>query len=371
MTELATRNPNPFSSSIMTVEHQGVGLARAEQSRADRMQEWLELFMKTAEVAEVLARTSFVPAGMTGKPAEVAASMMKGFELGMDPLDALANIFVVKGKVGFYAEFMRRRIIECGHEFLIVESTDSRAVVKGRRHDGDRMSEWQQASFTAEQAKKAGIDMGGYPADKLVARATSRLCRRVFPDVLSGAAMVEDLQDGLVETVEVVSDRAEDPAAATAPVALQRKRQPRKAPQTSRVRPAPTVAATPVDVAGIDEFPDADETTGPSAAESSPDDPEGPDSPASTAQNRKMHAQFREIGLAEREDRLAVTGAILGFTLDSSASLTSSEASKVIDTIDGWIQDGTTDEQVREILNAAAINAETAAGDEVEGGGES
>lgn len=366
MTELATRNPNPFSSSIMTVEHQGLGpLLRADQSRADRMQEWLELFMKTAEVAEVLARTSFVPAGMTGKPAEVAASMMKGFELGMDPLDALANIFVVKGKVGFYAEFMRRRIIERGHEFLIVESTDSRAVVKGRRHDGDRMSEWQQASFTAEQAKKAGIDLGGYPADKLVARATSRLCRRVFPDVLSGAALVEDLQDGLVGAVEVVSDRVDEPAAAETP-ALQRKRQPRKAPQTSRVRPAPAAAAAPVGAAGIDEFPAGDSAEDP-AVESSPDDLDSPDSPASAAQNRKMHAQFREVGLSEREDRLAVTGAILGFTLDSSASLTMSEASKVIDTIDQWVQGGVVDEQVREILNAAAINAETTT---AEGGGE-
>jgi hypothetical protein len=118
-------------------------------SRSDRMSDWLELFVKTEHAAEVLARTSFVPAGMTGKPAEVAACMMKGYELGMDPLDALANMFVVKGKVGFYAEFMRRRIIKAGHEFYVTEATDSRAVVKGRRRDSGGDAEWQQASFTS------------------------------------------------------------------------------------------------------------------------------------------------------------------------------------------------------------------------------
>jgi hypothetical protein len=40
--------------------------------------------------------------------------------------------------------------------------------------------------FTSDHARKAKIQLGDYPADKLVARASSRLCRRVFPDVLAG-----------------------------------------------------------------------------------------------------------------------------------------------------------------------------------------
>src|SRR5262249_6245977 len=157
-----------------------------------RMGRWLQLFMATAEVAQHLARTDFVPDAMRGKSENVAAAMMQGLELGIDPLDALANIHVIKGKVGYSAEFMRRRIIEAGHHIESQEPTDKRCRIKGRRNG---TQEWQTVPYTADNARKAGIDLGKYPQDKLVARASSRLCRRVFPDVLTGAAIIEDLVD--------------------------------------------------------------------------------------------------------------------------------------------------------------------------------
>jgi hypothetical protein len=299
----------------------------AAVSRSDRMSDWLELFVKTEHAAEVLARTSFVPAGMTGKPAEVAACMMKGYELGMDPLDALANMFVVKGKVGFYAEFMRRRIIKAGHEFYVTEATDSRAVVKGRRRDSGGDAEWQQASFTSEQAKKAGIDLGGYPADKLVARATSRLCRRAFPDVLSGAEIVEDILDGVV--VDVVEDQAPQPAPA-----LQRKRAPRK-PAATRGQPPAAPKPEPTAVGELDDFPDMTLTT---LVEPEPT-PENPEvvvdpPPVTDAQLKKLAIVLREAGLDEREARLDFVAAAIGHPIQSSKDLTRDEASKVIDILE-------------------------------------
>lgn len=202
----------------------------ATQSRGDRSREWLELFFQTAKAAEVLATTDFVPTTMKGKPAQVAAAIMKGYELDIDPLDALANVYSVHGRIGFYAEFMRRRIIQSGHELRISESSDTRAVVAGRRKGSE---DWQKASFTAAQAKAAKIDLGAYPEDKLVARATSRLCKRMFPDVLSGAAIAEDLmdeQEGAVQASPERLDNGETPEPGT----LQRKRTPRNAPAAKR-----------------------------------------------------------------------------------------------------------------------------------------
>lgn len=90
-----------------------------------------------------------------------------------------------------------------------------------------------------------------------------------------------------------------------------------------------------------------------------PDEPppldDEPEKPSNTAQNRKMHASFRDAGLTARADRLEVTSAILGYPLDTSAKLTSSEASKLIDTLERWNAKGETDAQVREILNAASL----------------
>jgi len=235
MTDLATRNDAwPAGSWDGTVER----LPARQISQGERMREWLLLFKECREAAEVLARTSFVPKDMQGKPAEIATAMLKGWELGLDPLDALAAIYVVHGRVGFYAEFQRRRIIQAGHIFRVVESTDSRCVVEGTRADN---GETHRAVFTAEQAKRAKIDIQSYPAEKLVARATSRLCRQAFPDVLSGSLIVEDLLDGIVG---VESQRVDpiEPQLESSSAPVQRKRQPRKG---TAPKPAP---APPSDV---------------------------------------------------------------------------------------------------------------------------
>ncbi|MDQ2628391.1 MAG: hypothetical protein M3Y90_15535, partial [Actinomycetota bacterium] len=81
---------------------------------------------------------------------------------------------------------------------------------------------------------------------------------------------------------------------------------------------------------------------------------------ASAAQNRKMHALFREAQITERADRLAVTSAILGFQLDTSAHLTLSEANTLIDTLERWKQDGVTDTKVRDVLNTITLETESA-----------
>ena len=220
MTELARTNNDvsPFDAP------EPAALRATRTDQFERMGKWLALFMDTAKVAQVLARTQFVPEPMRGQPENIAAAMMKSLELGIDPLDGLANLHVVKGKIGFSAEFMRRRILEAGHELVIDESTDDRCKIRGRRAG---TTEWQTATFTADQARKAKIMLGDYPADKLVARASSRLCRRVFPDVLAGANIIDDEDD--------------EPTSAGATV--QRKRQPRKV--TTEPVPTPEPAAPP------------------------------------------------------------------------------------------------------------------------------
>ncbi|MGW3545865.1 hypothetical protein ACWDNI_35730 [Nocardia niigatensis] len=204
-------------------------------TRGDRSREWLELFFQTEKAAQILAATDFAPPSMKGKPAAVAAAMMKGYELDIDPLDALGNIYSVHGQIGFKAEFMRRRIIQAGHEFTVVEANDTRAIVEGRRKGAEK---WERASFTADQARKAKIDLGGYPEDKLVARATSRLVKRIFPDVMSGAAIAEDLEDQ-ARMVAVPSERADAPA-----LTVTRKRKPR-AVAAPPAEPEPQAEAAP------------------------------------------------------------------------------------------------------------------------------
>jgi hypothetical protein len=335
----------------------------------ERLRSWVELFKEVYRAADVLAKTAFVPKEMAGKPADVAAAVMKGFELGMDPLDALASVFVIHGRVGFYAEFQRRRIIQAGHTFRILESTENRCTVEGIRREG---GDAHRATFTAEQARKAGIDLGRYPTEKLVARATSRLCKQAFPDVLSGTLIAEDLIDGLIP--------ADDTPAA--PKRMQRRRAVAP-PAAANTQPAPAPTPQPPDDEGdegIDELlgapppnhrpaPATDQnadlvftaqrprhdpaTLSPASADLSQPGPTGPtpDEPPSAPMNRKMHAIFNQLGLTNREDRLIITSAIIGTDITTSANLTRNEAARLIDTLEQWTADGVAEQRITDAIN--------------------
>jgi hypothetical protein len=268
---------------------------------------------------------------MMGKPAEIAASMLKGWELGLDPLDALASIYVVHGRVGFYAEFMRRRIIQAGHTFRVVESTDSRCIVEGTRQDN---GETHRAGFTADQAKRAKIDIAAYPAEKLVARATSRLCKQAFPDVLSGSLIIEDLLDGLIS---VESERLDAPAQETAEApALQRRT------RTARKAPAPKIEPTPAPATDLDEFPAEPEPepetqsapAEPEPAEAEPEAENAAEQGITDPQLKKLHVLFSKHGLNERQAGLDWLTAATEREITSSKDLTKREAMKVFDMLE-------------------------------------
>lgn len=364
MTEIAT-TPRPFEAPVPaywdgTVARSAVP---AIVSKGERLREWLDLFVKTESVANVLARTQFVPKAMQGKPAEVAAAMMRSFEMGIEPLDGLGHMHVIGGKVGYSAELMRRRIIEAGHEIVFVESTDSRAVLKARRreHEGDE-SRWQTFTFTDENARKAKIDLGGYPADKLVARASSRMCRRMFPEVLAGVPIAEDLIDEAViggdvaSLIELPEEMRPALTVGRAGVTVQRKRAPRAAkaaapgaPEAVSTRvadsldelldgpatpPAPEPPAEPTPDA---DTPQASDITDDGAVvyEAAPADADAITKP----QLQKLSILRQREGYADTDDGRADwfqwVSVNIGRVVGSNKLLTKAEASVLIDVLDG------------------------------------
>jgi hypothetical protein len=321
MTDLTTRNditPGIFGTSPGwdgTVAR----MPANQVSKGERLREWLDLFIKTEQVANVLAKTQFVPKAMQGKPAEVAAAMMRGFEMNVDPLDALAHMHVINGKVGYSAEFMRRRIIEAGHEILFPETTDSRAIVKARRREhADDDSKWQTFVFTEDNARKAKIDLGGYPADKLVARASSRMCRRMFPEVLAGANITEDLIDAVViEGGDAAGfgdlpDEMRPALPRSTGTTAQRKRQPR-AVKATRVEPQTARPAA----AEVDDLLDDPEPSAPlpssvsastDAEQGDPLDDENPagyDTPDPSDEPKITNPQLQKLSILRQREGYA------------------------------------------------------------------
>lgn len=193
---------------------------------------WITVCSDVIKVANVIHDTPFVPDGLRGSAPAVAAAILAGRELGIGPMTALQHIHVIKGKPSQSAALMRALIQGAGHKWQDGDVNDTRAVVRGCRK-GE--SEWTEVSFTADQARKAGIDLGKYPQDKLYARATSRLARRKFADVIAGMPYsAEELEDGDDGEAGTVTEAA--PAAnGTAPKA------PARTARRGRTAAAPAV----------------------------------------------------------------------------------------------------------------------------------
>jgi hypothetical protein len=279
------------------------------------------------DLAAKIAGTDFVPEAMRGKPAAVAAAILAGREMGIGPMTALQNIHVIKGKPGQSAQLMRSLVLAAGHSIHYIETTDSRCVVEGRRVGED---EWERVTFTADQARKAKIDLGAYPEDKLVARATARLCRRKFADCLAGMAYsIEELQDGDADDT-TASVTALPSTASQAPRRTAKRAAPAKPEQSVTTATRAEAKAAPVDTVPPPPLPGEEESTEPA------DDPHDADDAGVTRpQLAKMHAAFNEMGITDRAERLEVTRSLLSLDgLISANELGKKEASTLIDLLE-------------------------------------
>lgn len=319
-----------------------------------RLPEWAQWTTTVAEVAKLasyVAGTDFVPVAMRDNPAAVTACILTGAEMHLGPMAALRHLHIVKGKVGMSAELMRAKIFEAGHDIRYVETTDTRCVVEGRRRGSPHDAPWTRVTFTADQAKRMGITLSGgayTPEDKLLARATSRLARRVFPDVIAGLPTVDEIED------EQAVDTAPAGAAPTTGATTPRRRRASTAaatPATAPVGPA-TAAAPPPPLPGepgyatkadtaIEVEADTAEAAEAGHIDAGPDpadrDDEPDARPVTKAMQNKIFALMREAGLdgdANRGGRLRVCEILTRRTLTSSNDLTRSEAALIIDTIE-------------------------------------
>ena len=197
----------------------------------------------TAEViawktAQRVCQTEFVPQAYRGRPDAVFAAILYGRELGMGPMSSMQQINMIKGKPSLSPEAMRARVFADGHRIETAEYGDDRVVLVGTRTNGATAT----VTWTLDDARRAGLGQGDnwkkYPRAMLLARATSELCRLLFPDVISGAsytpeelhAVDQDLPADLperhvdvdtgeiIDDAELVADDDPEPEAPTRPV---------------------------------------------------------------------------------------------------------------------------------------------------------
>lgn len=124
-----------------------------------------------------------------GNPQAVYMVLLAGKERGLTPMQSLMSMHIVEGKPTLPADLIRALIIKSGAAtyFRCMERSAERATFETQRGDDPPVS----LTYTILEATAAGLvkDKSAWmksPADMLVARASAKLARLVYPDVVHG-----------------------------------------------------------------------------------------------------------------------------------------------------------------------------------------
>lgn len=283
MTELAVRQDN----APATIDPTG-----------GRLVAWAGAATAAHQLATSLSRTSFVPKAFQGNAADATAAIMLGDELGLSPIAALRSIYIISGTPALYARTMVALAMAHGHEVWTEESSDRQVTVCGRRRGQEHV---ERATWTIDRARKAGYTNNKKydtdPQAMLYSKAAGEIARKIAPDVLSGVPFsVEDLE--------------------------------LESPEPTRSVARKTVQRAPKPTAPEPEFDEPEQP---------PQEPvkataERGDDPITPKQLTALNAALSsDLGLTDRQDKLAFLSGELGREIESSKDVTKHEAMQLLD----------------------------------------
>lgn len=149
--------------------------------------------------AEFFAKSQLIPTTLRGKPADVAIILQMGWELGIDPMQAINGIEVIQGKPCVKPEMalalIRARVP--GAVIQIKSGPESCTVLMSRSKDD--MSDAYETTWDKERARLMGLlNKDNYKnqlATMLKWRAVGDAARTVFPDLTKGLYVAEEMLD--------------------------------------------------------------------------------------------------------------------------------------------------------------------------------
>ncbi len=197
------------SESAATTEHTTALVVRKPDVLAPAPVEWerqLEprSMREAMSLAENLHKSMLF--GAYGAPQGVLAVVLAGRELGLQASAALRAFHVIEGRPTLSADLIRALVIKSGKAkyFRCIERTAQRATFTTQRADFDDPP--VDLSYTVEEGRLAwpksrpdweqkfqDSGWGRNPADMCVARASSKLARLVYSDVIHGLYAFEEM----------------------------------------------------------------------------------------------------------------------------------------------------------------------------------
>ena len=170
-----------------------------------------QTFEQAMTFSNMLAESDLVPKDFRGKPGNCLIAIQWGSELGLKPLQALSNIAVVNGRAALWGDAVIALVRSSPLCEYVQESDDGHTATCRAKRRGEPE---HVVTFSMDDAKEAGLlgkagPWTQYKKRMRQMRARAFALRDVFPDVLRGMPVAEEVQDmpterhmGDVERVE-------------------------------------------------------------------------------------------------------------------------------------------------------------------------
>lgn len=131
------------------------------------------------KITDRIRGTALCPASIGNNPANMLAVMLRGRELGMQPMESLQCMFVINNKIGMSYDAMLRHMRREGVKLNWKQNDDKGAEIWGETSDGYQAT----GRFTADDAKQAGLSgketYQKYGRRMYAARAVSELYGKI------------------------------------------------------------------------------------------------------------------------------------------------------------------------------------------------
>ena len=154
-------------------------------------------FEQALTFSTYLADSDMVPKDFKGKPGNCLIAMQWGAELGLKPLQALQNLAIINGRPSLWGDAVIALVRASPLCEFVIETDDGHAATCKVKRRGEPE---QTRTFSMDDAKAAGLQgkqgpWSQYPKRMRQMRARAFALRDVFPDVLRGLPVAEEIMD--------------------------------------------------------------------------------------------------------------------------------------------------------------------------------
>jgi RecT family len=174
------------------------------------------------ELAKMLAKSDIIPREYQDAPGNVLSAIMMGNDLGISPMQAMREIYVVEGRPASSA-LLKVALVKQSplcESWELIESTDTQATFETKRKGSKSPT---RHTYTLKDAETAGLYPGKESSNwrkrhklMLRRRCESELADEVYPDVVKGLR-TEDEADEIRERIVTGTHVAIDHSQVSAP----------------------------------------------------------------------------------------------------------------------------------------------------------